>query len=118
MADGIKEKLDKEIERELDEMYLAHPNEEGYSAATERLETLYKLKIDEAKAESEVLTTNQQLAESKKDRWIKLGVEVAGIVLPLGFYGIWMGRGLKFEQTGSFTSTTFRGLINRFRPTK
>lgn len=27
-------------------------------------------------------------------------------------------KGFKFEETGTYTSTTFRGLFNRFRPTK
>ena len=118
MEDKIKKKLDEEIERELDELSLALPKDEGYGAATDRLDKLYKLKIEDAKAESEVLNMNQQLADAKKDRWIKLAVDAAGIVLPLAFYGIWMGRGLQFEKDGSFTSATFRGLISRFRPTK
>ena len=118
MEDEIKQKLDKEIEREIEEMELALPTNEGYGAATERLEKLYKLKIESEKAEHEVRTTNQQLADTKKDRWIKLAVDAAGILLPLGFYGIWMRRGLEYEKDGSFTSATFRGLISRFRPTK
>jgi len=118
MEDEIKKKLDKEIERELDELGHTSPKDEGYGAATDRLDKLYKLKIEDAKAENEVLNTNQQLADAKKDRWIKLAVDAAGIVLPLAFYGIWMRRGLEFEKDGSYTSATFRGLINRFRPTK
>jgi hypothetical protein len=42
----------------------------------------------------------------------------AELVLPLMFYGVWMRRGFKFEQDGTFTSQTFRGLFSRFRPTK
>ena len=52
------------------------------------------------------------------DRYIRLGVDVAQLILPLMFYGTWMKKGLRFEETGTFTSTTFRGLFNRFRPTK
>ena len=59
-----------------------------------------------------------QLAEQIKDRYFKLGIGVAEIVLPLIFYATWMKRGFKFEETGTYTSTTFRGLFNRFRPTK
>lgn len=40
------------------------------------------------------------------------------LMIPLMFYGIWMKKGFKFEETGTYTSTTFRGLFNRFRPTK
>ena len=59
-----------------------------------------------------------QLAEQVKDRYFKLGIAAAEIVLPLVFYATWMRKGFKFEETGTFTSTTFRGLFNRFRPTK
>jgi hypothetical protein len=59
-----------------------------------------------------------QLVEQVKDRYFKLGVEVASLVLPLVFYASWMRKGFKFEETGTFTSTTFRGLFNRFKPTK
>ena len=53
-----------------------------------------------------------------KDRSIRFGLDVAGLILPLIFYGVWMRRGFKFEEEGTFTSTTFRGLFNRFKPTK
>lgn len=59
-----------------------------------------------------------QLDEQVKDRYFKLGIAAAELLLPLMFYGIWMRKGFKFEETGTYTSTTFRGLFNRFRPTK
>lgn len=52
------------------------------------------------------------------DRCVRTGVAVGELVLPLVFYGIWMNRGFKFEETGAFTSTTFKNLLNRFKPTK
>jgi hypothetical protein len=100
MDKNIKELLDKEIEREILEMYLQDPKTDGYSAATDRLAKLYKLRTDE------------------EDRWIKFAVDASTVVLPLVFYAVWMGLGLRFEETGSFTSTTFRGLISHFRPKK
>lgn len=60
----------------------------------------------------------KQLSEQIKDRYFRLGIEVTEIVLPLMFYATWMKRGFKFEETGTYTSTTFRGLFNRFRPTR
>ena len=59
-----------------------------------------------------------QLDEQVKDRYFKLGIAAAELLIPIMFYGIWMRKGLKFEETGTYTSTTFRGLFNRFRPTK
>lgn len=48
----------------------------------------------------------------------KLGVDIMGIALPLVFYGVWMCKGFKFEETGTYTSTTFKNLFSRFRATK
>ena len=59
-----------------------------------------------------------QLDEQEKDRYFKLGIAAAELLIPIMFYGIWMRKGFKFEETGTYTSTTFRGLFNRFRPTK
>ena len=59
-----------------------------------------------------------QLDEQVKDRYFKVGIAAAELLIPLMFYGIWMRKGFKFEETGTYTSTTFRGLFNRFRPTK
>lgn len=59
-----------------------------------------------------------QARDQMIDRCVRTGVAVGELVLPLIFYGIWMNRGFKFEETGAFTSTTFKNLLNRFRPTK
>jgi len=59
-----------------------------------------------------------QLDEQVKDRYFKLGIAAAELLIPLMFYGNWMRKGFKFEETGTYTSITFRGLFNRFRPTK
>lgn len=59
-----------------------------------------------------------QLTEQVKDRYFRIGIAAAEIILPLIFYAVWMKRGFKFEESGTYTSTTFKGLFNRFRPTK
>ena len=94
-------------------------------ADTDYDEKLYRRELDERheKDESEKQTREEefkrnQLAEQTKDRYFRLGIEAVGIILPLVFYASWMKRGFKFEETGTYTSTTFRGLFNRFRPTK
>ena len=60
----------------------------------------------------------QQLTEQTKERYFRFGAEAAGIILPLIFYATWMRKGFKFEESGTFTSTTFRGLFQKFKPTK
>lgn len=77
-----------------------------------------QLKDEISVHERDELIRKEQLAEQVKDRYIRLGIAAAEIILPLIFYSKWMKKGFKFEETGTFTSTTFRGLFNRFKPTK
>ena len=60
----------------------------------------------------------EDLSEQVKDRYFRVGLAVAEIGIPLVFYAIWMDRGFKFEESGAYTSSTFRNLFNRFKPTK
>ena len=77
-----------------------------------------QLKDENSVRERDELIRKEQLTEQVKDRYIRLGIAAAEIILPLIFYSKWMKKGFKFEETGTFTSTTFRGLFNRFKPTK
>ena len=52
------------------------------------------------------------------DSLIKTTLTAAEIAIPMVFYAVWMKRGFEFEKNGSYTSSTFRTLWNRFRPTK
>lgn len=133
---STKELFEEEIRNQIEDLSSLNAGSEEKSKAIDDLAKLYRLKIEETKVdwdadekynrrvmeENQLLTENDQkssqLAEQIKDRYFKFGAEVAGIVLPLMFYAAWMRRGFKFEETGTYTSTTFRGLFNRFKPTK
>ena len=73
---------------------------------------------DEAARANEEQFKQHQLNDQVLGRYVKIGVATAELVLPLVFYGVWMKRGLKFEETGTFTSQTFKNLFNRFKPTR
>lgn len=129
MDEEIKDLLGEEIKSGILDLSSLPSGSKEKSSAIEDLVKLYKLRIEETKNEwdfnekydaheSDKQFKKAQLEEQVKDRYFRLGVEAAGIILPLIFYGIWMRKGFKFEETGTFTSTTFRGLFNRFRPTK
>ena len=124
MDNNITQMLEEEIKSELQTLSNLEVGSKELESATESVATLYKLRIEEAKLERELANDSEmefkraQLKEQAKDRYIRLGLDVAGLVLPMVFYGIWMHKGFKFEETGTYTSTTFRGLFNRFRPTK
>ena len=129
MDEEIRKLLEEEIKTEIRDLSTLEPGSKEKSTAIEDLAKLYKLRIEETKnewdfnekyesLESDIQFKKEQLEEQVKDRYFRFGVEAAGIILPLIFYAIWMKRGFKFEETGTYTSTTFRGLFNRFKPTK
>ena len=121
----IKRMLDEENKTEIQELSKYETGSKEKSAAIEDLATLYRLKIEENEKEDSMIIQKfecklkeDQKSEQIKDRYFRLGIAAAELVLPLVFYAFWMRRGFKFEETGTYTSTTFRGLFNRFRPTK
>ncbi len=129
MDEEIRKLLEEEIKAEIRDLSTLEPGSKEKSTAIEDLAKLYKLRIEETKNEwdfnekyksrdSDIQFKKDQLEEQVKDRYFRFGVEVAGIILPLIFYAAWMKRGFKFEETGTYTSTTFRSLFNRFKPTK
>lgn len=60
----------------------------------------------------------KQLENEKKDRRIGHGIAIGGIVLPL-LLTIWgTKKSLKFEETGTVTTSIGKGFINRLLPKK
>lgn len=127
--DEIKEMLDEEIKEEIENLSNFELGSNEASDAVDNLVELYKLKLDQMKMEKEFYEQtdareseeefkNIQIQEQRIDRYVKIGLETAGIVLPMIFYASWMKKGFKFEETGTFTSNTFRGLFQKFKPTK
>lgn len=121
----IQNLLDNEIVRRLKELDGMASGSKEIGVAIEDIEHLCKMRVEEKKLNSELESNAREerdkLVENAaraKDRYIRLGLDVAGLILPLAFYGIWMSKGFKFEESGTFTSTTFRSLFNRFKPTK
>lgn len=102
MKNKLEELLDEKIEAELNALDDFDPASEERGKTVDNVVKLYKLKNDATKFE----------------RYVKLGAEIAGIVLPLAFYGSWMRMGLKFEETGSIRSTAFKSFFTHLKPKK
>lgn len=133
---NIEELLSEEIAAEIQALSGLNSGSKEKSTAIDDLTKLYKLRIEENKSiwdadekynrrvmedeanarDDEVKRT--QIAEQVKDRYFRVSIAAAELMIPLMFYGIWMKKGFKFEETGTITSSTFKGLISRFRPTK
>lgn len=112
------ELLNEAIAGQIENLKNIEPGSEDHARATESLSKLYKLKIEEEKNNADVAVKTEQHGKENRNSIIKMGIDTAGIVLPLVFYANWMDKGFKFEQTGTFTSTTFRGLFQKFKTTK
>ena len=81
-----------------------------------------KLDIEEISGNESLKLKSKELAQeivrdamNDKVKLIDLGVKAAGIILPIIFYGSWVNKGLEFEKEGTFTSTTFKGLISKLK---
>ena len=84
-----------------------------------------KLDIEEISGNESFKIKSKELAQeivrdtmNDKVKLIDLGVQAAGIILPIMFYGSWMKKGLEFEQSGTLTSNTFKSLISKFKVIK
>lgn len=122
----MNDRLKAELDEEFDKLNALSPSDEGYKEATERFTKVYSLYLDEEKNQTEAefkklqiqndeLMKKAQLSETRKDRWWRVGLGLAGLVLPLAIQTMWYKMGMKFEETGSFSSacsrSIFRGLF-------
>ena len=69
------------------------------------------LKIKEA----EQIIKQTQAKEGKLDRYIGYVITASGILIPFIGSWIWMGRSLKFEETGAFTSRAGQWIGNHMK---
>ena len=125
MNKEIIELMESEITTLIKELSMHHPGTKEYDDITKAIDTLYatlnkekSLMLEEVKIEKDLELQQNVNKDNKILSAIKCGIDIAGIVLPLAFYGVWMNRGLEFEKEGSFTSATFKGLFGKFKPTK
>ena len=125
MNKEIIELMEREIITLIKELSMHQPGTKEFDDITKAIDTLYvtlnkekSLMLEEVKIENDLELQRNVNKENKILSAIKCGIDIAGIVLPLAFYGVWMNRGLEFEKEGSFTSATFKGLLGKFKPTK
>lgn len=123
--DEVRTMLDEEYKKTLREVSEAKLDSEESRWALTKLNELHEQRINELNAMSESKTKERelrikemQLNDGKKDRLIKVVFDALGLAVPLGFSSYWMAKGLKFEESGSFTSRTgqwIRNNLNLFK---
>ena len=125
MNKEIIELMESEIITLIKELSMHQPGTKEFDDITKAIDALYatlnkekSLMLEEVKMEKDLELQQNVNKDNKILTAVKYGIDIAGIVLPLAFYGVWMNRGLEFEKEGSFTSATFKGLFGKFKPTK
>ena len=125
MNKEIIELMESEIITLIKELSMHQPGTKEFDDITKAIDALYatlnkekSLMLEEVKMEKDLELQQNVNKDNKLLTAVKYGIDIAGIVLPLAFYGVWMNRGLEFEKEGSFTSATFKGLLGKFKPTR
>lgn len=147
MNEDIITMLDEQIKAELGGLSGLAVGSKEHTEAIEGLAKLYRLRIDDSKAameynkeiddenfrrdqmeqektqhqeqvEREEQSRKEQLAEQKKDRYIKIGIAAAELVVPLVFFAKIYQMGYDLEKDGTFTVQTLKNLIRFVKPTK
>ena len=70
------------------------------------------VRLKETEISNDVNKTSKDIVISV----VKIGVEVIAIALPIMHNNSWMKRGFKFEETGTYTSNTFKNMFSKFKP--
>lgn len=117
--DTIDDLMTRQLDTDIQSLATLEPGSGERTATVNEIEKLYKLKIENAKTEADILQKKQELEsdktkaeaeldQKKKDSIVGHILNGVGIVLPLAvgtiFYGVWNKRWLTFEETGTQTS--------------
>lgn len=117
----IKEKLNKELERELGELEGLELGSDQMQKAAATIEMVHKLRMNEVNSDrdlevkkAELEAKEKELAlETKKAKDAKViafvgtGVTLGTFAIKLVNDNLWMAKGFKFEETGTFCSKVF-----------
>ena len=110
--------LQEEIQSEFESLKEMDLGTEDYRSTVDNLTKLVDRQIELKKIEIDDSFKKKQLDEDKKDRFVRNGIAIAGIVIP-SIITIWGTlKSLKFEEEGTVTTIMGRGFINKLLPRK
>jgi hypothetical protein len=122
LDETIRKMLDEEYTETLRAVSEAQAGDEDAKWQLQKLTELHKQRMNEEQTErenyvqfeelsmkrkqidEEIELKKEQLKDGKFDRIAKIALDGAAVVVPCVVSSYWMGKGLKFEETGSFTS--------------
>ena len=124
-----EKKLYDEINAEFEDLSKMALGTEEYKITIDGLTKLMDRAIDMKKFDTEYAERienqkmdnclrHKQMDEERKDRLIKNGISIAGIVIP-SLITIWgTVKSMEFEKEGTITTIIGRGFINKLLPKK
>ena len=101
-------RLNEQINVLLDQIQFLEGDEK--TAALKEVDTLHALRIEELKVEEESAKNIADNKEAKKTRIGKFITDALTVGVPAVISVVFMNRGFKFEETGTYRSNTFRWL--------
>lgn len=127
--ESIRELLDEEIQVEFEKLSKLEVGSESYKETVDGLTKLVDRAVEIDKTEMENATKIEaqniendlkalQIKEDNRDRWVRNGIAIAGIIVP-SVLTVWGTlKSFKFEETGTVTTILGRGFINKLLPKK
>lgn len=129
MNPRIESMLEEEYKRTLQEVSAAQAGSDEAKWKLQKLAELHKQLMEETQAdhkswletrkleldEKEANLKEKQAEEGKVWTCVKVVLDGVAVVLPIAASWVWMRRGLRFEETGTFTSRTGQWLGNHLR---
>lgn len=117
----LKEKLSKELERELGELEGLELGSDQMQKAAATIEMMHKLRMNEVNSDRDLEVKKAELEAKKKElaletkkakdakviAFVGTGVTLGTFAIKLVNDNLWMAKGFKFEETGTFCSKVF-----------
>lgn len=117
----LKEKLNKELERELGELEGLELGSDQMQKAAATIEMMHKLRMNEVNSDRDLEVKKAELEAKKKElaletkkakdakviAFVGTGVTLGTFAVKLVNDNLWMAKGFKFEETGTFCSKVF-----------
>ena len=117
----LKEKLNKELERELGELEGLELGSDQMQKAAATIEMMHKLRMNEVNSdrdlevkkaeleakEKELALETKKAKDAKVAAFVGTGVTLGTFAIKLVNDNLWMAKGFKFEETGTFCSKVF-----------
>lgn len=117
----LKEKLNKELERELGELEGLELGSDQMQKAAATIEMMHKLRMNEVNSDRDLEVKKAELEAKEKEltletkkakdakviAFVGTGVTLGTFAVKLVNDNLWMAKGFKFEETGTFCSKVF-----------